>query len=80
MLENDLYQVQNLAPVKFPDRNGKAMTVTLFSDGKVFGAPMFGGKFKKQAIMPRMRASAGNRTYMFTKKKSIVNFVKFFVE
>ncbi|MGM0650158.1 MAG: hypothetical protein ACQES1_06575, partial [Bacteroidota bacterium] len=47
LLANDFYNPNDLKVIRNPGRKGRAITTTLFSDGKVYGAYMFGEDYKK---------------------------------
>lgn len=80
MLANDMYNSQDLKETKSPGRRGRAMTVTVFSDGKVFGSYMFEKKHKKQIIKPKIMALHNSKHFIYTKKGSKLKFARFFVE
>jgi hypothetical protein len=80
MLANDMYNSQDLKEAKSPGRSGRALTVTVFSDGKVFGSYMFDNKHSKQIIKREMITEHNGRYFMYTKRGSAVQFVRFFVE
>lgn len=80
MLANDMYNSQDLKEAKSPGRRGRALTVTVFSDGKVFGSYMFEGKHKKQVIKPELMAVHEGKHFIYTKKGKNLKFARFFVE
>ena len=80
MLANDMYNSQDLKEAKSPGRKGRALTATVFSDGKIFGSYMFDGKHKKQIIKPEMMAESQGKYFIFTKKGTTIKFAKFYVD
>lgn len=80
MLANDMYNSQDLKEAKSPGRRGRALTVTVFSDGKVYGSYMFDSKHKKQIIKPELMSVHNNKHFIYTKKGSTIKFARFFVE
>lgn len=80
MLANDMYDATSLKAIKSPSRKGRALTTTVFSDGKVFGSYMFDSKHKKQVIMPGMMTDYQGKYYIFTKKGTNIKFSRFYID
>ena len=60
-----------------PDRKGTAVSVSIFSDGKVHGTAMFNKKNKKYKIAPEFFKEYNYRHYLYTQNATKVKFAVF---
>ncbi len=77
-----LLQASNMNGVDYkeivaPDRKGVAVAVSIFSDGKVHGEPMFNKKNKKYRIAPEFFKEYNQRLFLYTQSASKVKFAVF---
>ncbi len=80
LLANDFYIPSDLKAIKNPRKRGRAITSTLFSDGKVYGSYMFDDDHKKHAIKPDMITDHEGTWYIYTERRGNVQFAKFYIE
>lgn len=85
LLKNDFYIPSDLKEINNPGRKGRAVTTTLFSDGKIYGSYMFDDDHKKHTIKPDMLTKYDNDYYIFTRGSSFmgqgnVYFARFYIE
>lgn len=80
MLANDLYRMDNLKVIRSPQRRGRAISVTLFSDGKIYGSYMFDKKHKKLVIKPELLVPYRDAYYVYMEKGNNFQFAKFNIE
>ncbi|MEA3447971.1 MAG: hypothetical protein U9Q98_05915 [Bacteroidota bacterium] len=80
LLANDFYNPNDLKVIRNPEGRGRAITTTLFTDGKVYGAYMFGDDYKKKVIKPDLMTEHDGTYYIYAKRRNDISFARFYVE
>ena len=63
--------------LRFPERNGVATYVSVFSDGHIEGGEMFIGKNKKNFIVPELVKKYYDRYYVYSQRRVKFKFASF---